>query len=134
MSVEASYVIISDPKIAPEALKTKNVPPGSCENIDFMGIGAKISVFCDVNNKKGSVMINDPEESISVFKIENLEDGLTTRIDKEPCVEIREGQKVVIIERTNLPMKTVVFFLNSNDKKRQNASQNEQLEPRLFAS
>jgi len=101
--------------ISEDSLKTHVIEPATWKGIGFLGYKTNIVIFCSQDGKRGSVLINDPEEKVSAVRFENARDEESERMNTNSGIEVTGNQLLLIFTRGAKSVKQIAVSLNSDD-------------------
>jgi len=104
-------------------MEAYSVSPGECRGVDFLGKEPKIVIFCEVDNEKGSVLINGPKRALKILKYKNCDSTIGKRVKPNSKIEILGSEGLKIYKKKRFE-KEVVVFLSSGQNQEPNPQEN----------
>jgi hypothetical protein len=106
-------------------IRKSSLPSGDSEFIKLCNGNARIAVFCSLDSKKGSVIINDPEKKIDVLKFKDKKDRKGEKMDINSLINIEKKQKLSITNGGENPsLMKISVYLSPDNSPQKNFAEN----------
>ena len=116
MRVEVEFITLNNKLENDKVKQACSISPGNCESIQFLGKNPKIIAFCNVDNKKGTVLIKGWRKTVEIVKYRNIADNVGRVIRVRSKIKISGSEQLSIIRKNKFRQQVIIFLSSGQDQ------------------